>query len=751
MRNIQQLLVALIVTTLAACGGGGTLDSDGGNGGGGNTTPVYSLAVSLTNADGTASSALAQATPLTATATLTATNDGVVSGRVIQFGLSNEALATFGNTAGSAVTNAQGVATISLLAGSSSGAGTVTATYNDATAEAAFNSAGDGGDAVDITVGSVALIADTLQLGSSTASKVELTALVRDTNNVVLADVPVNFSSDSGELVQIDSVTGENGVARATLTTQTNKNNRDIKVMARVQQQSSELTVSVAGTAIEVAAPDSVVLADSTTIDMFLTDSNGAGIQGVDIEVTSSLGNTLSDTSPATSGNAGKASFTYTAVNSGTDTLTVTALGATNSVVINISADAFAFIDTDTEDGQVLEVDLNTAQALNVEWLVNNTANVGQDVTFNTTRGVIADAAANLATSVTSSDVTDAEGKAQAFVRSQFAGLATISAIGGEDTNAVSAKKTIEFVAVNPTKVETQSFPAQVGVGESSTIRAIVRDANNNPVKNQVVVFSLDNAAGGNISNGTAVTNSQGVASTVFTADTITGGGVHGLNLVIKASLQSNNAVFDETDIAVGERTLFFRFGTGNEITKPSASTYAKEFSIIVTDSSGNPVANQQLNVAALPIRYRKGYWTESPPAPETFKLWVPVVLANCVSEDANFDGILESERDANGEIIPFSGEDTNGDGILTPGNVATVRQTVTADENGIATFVVTYPQDYGAWIDVRLLISGFAAGTENVTFRDYSLPVSAEDVTKETSPPPANPLGVAPLCSIAG
>ena len=443
MRNIQQLLVALIVTTLAACGGGGTLDSDGGNGGGGNNTPVYSLAVSLTNADGTASNALAQATPLTATATLTATNDGVVSGRVIQFGLSNEALATFGNTAGSAVTNAQGVATISLLAGSSSGAGTVTATYNDATAEAAFNSAGDGGDTVDITVGSVALIADTLQLGSSTASKVELTALVRDTNNVVLADVPVNFSSDSGELVQIDSVTGENGVARATLTTQTNKNNRDIKVMARVQQQSSELTVSVVGTAIEVAAPDSVVLADSTTIDMFLTDSNGAGIQGVEIEVTSSLGNTLSDTSPATSGNAGKASFTYTAVNSGTDTLTVTALGATNSVVINISADAFAFIDTDTEDGQVLEVDLNTAQALNVEWLVNNTANVGQEVTFNTTRGVIADSAANLATSVTSSDVTDAEGKAQAFVSSQFAGLATISAVGGEGSDAVSAKKVI--------------------------------------------------------------------------------------------------------------------------------------------------------------------------------------------------------------------------------------------------------------------------------------------------------------------
>ncbi|MCD1597952.1 Ig-like domain-containing protein [Rheinheimera aquimaris] len=747
MRNIQQLLVALIVTTLAACGGGGTLDSDGGNGGGGNNTPVYSLAVSLTNADGTASNALAQATPLTVTATLTATNNGVVSGRVIQFGLSNEALATFGNTAGSAVTNAQGVATISLLAGNSSGAGTVTATYNDATAEAAFNSAGDGGDTVDITVGSVALIADTLQLGSSTASKVELTALVRDTNNVVLADVPVNFSSDSGELVQIDSVTGENGVARATLTTQTNKNNRDIKVMARVQQQSSELTVSVVGTAIEVAAPDSVVLADSTTIDMFLTDSNGAGIQGVEIEVTSSLGNTLSDTSPATSGNAGKASFTYTAVNSGTDTLTVTALGATNSVVINISADAFAFIDTDTEDGQVLEVDLNTAQALNVEWLVNNTANVGQEVTFNTTRGVIADSAANLATSVTSSDVTDAEGKAQAFVRSQFAGLATISAVGGEGSDAVSAKKVIEFVAVNPTKVETQAFPAQVGAGESSTVRAIVRDANNNPVKNQVVVFSLDNSAGGTISTGTAVTNSQGVASTVFTADTTTGGGVNGLNLVIRASLQSNNAVFDVTDIAVGERTLFFRFGTGNVITKPSDSTYAKEFSIVVTDSSGNAVPNQQLNVAVSSIGYRKGYWVPSPPAPETFKIWIPsgtlppaawTAPQGCVSEDTNFNGILDA------------GEDINGDGQLTPGNFAVVPGVVTSDENGIVSFNITYPQDVGSWLDVRLQVSGFAAGTENISFREYGLPTAAEDLTTETSRPAGNPFGVAQSCAIS-
>ena len=139
------------------------------------------------------------------------------------------------------------------------------------------------------------------------------------------------------------------------------------------------------------------------------------------------------------------------------------------------------------------------------------------------------------------------------------------------------------------------------------------------------------------------------MASTVFTADSTTGGGINGENLLIKASLQEKNQVFDTTDIAVGQRTLFFRFGTGNVITKPSASTYAKEFSIIVTDSSGNAVASQQLNVAVVSINYRKGYWVKSPEAPAAFKNWTtsgsPATISSpikCDSEDANFNGILD-------------------------------------------------------------------------------------------------------------
>ncbi|MEH8019309.1 Ig-like domain-containing protein [Rheinheimera muenzenbergensis] len=747
MRNIQQLIVALIVTALAACGGGGTLDN-GGTDGGGNTTPVYTLNVALTDSNGQAATALSQAVPLTITATLTATNSGNVANQVIELSLSNESLASFSNSSGTALTNASGVATLTLLVGNQSGAGQLTASYGTVSSTAGFNSAGDGGDQVDVTVGSVSLIADTLLLGSGAGAKVELSALVRDSNNVVLPGIPVSFSSDSGELVQIDAETGTNGVATASLTTQTDKNVRDIAVTARVQQQSSVLTVSVVGTTLELAAPASVVLGDTATIDVFLTDSNDTGIQGVEVEVSSALGNTISDTTPQTVGSAGKASFTYTAVNSGADVIRVTALGVSNTANVAISADAFAFTQAASEADQVLEVNLNTPQQLGVEWLVNNTPNVGETVTFNTTRGEIAATAAGLSGGVTSQGTTDADGKAVAVVRSQFAGLSTIGATGGTGVNAVSAKKVIEFVAVNPSKVETQAFPAQVGAGESSAIRAIVRDANNNPVKNQTVVFTLDNSAGGVISTGTAVTNSQGIASTVFTADANTGAGVEGENLIIRAALQSNNSIFDETDIAVGKRTLFFRFGTGNTLTAPSISTFAKEFSIIVTDSSGNPVANQQLNVAVVSVNYSKGFWVKSPPAPETFKQWdtsgTPAPLAptdpvNCVSEDANFNGILDG------------GEDINIDGQLTPGNIAVVERTVTSDDAGIAVFNVTYPQDAGGWLTIRLQVSGQAVGTENVAYRNYGLPMSAAVLTNENANPPANPFGVNQNCSEKG
>jgi hypothetical protein len=178
---------------------------------------------------------------------------------------------------------------------------------------------------------------------------------------------------------------------------------------------------------------------------------------------------------------------------------------------------------------------------------------------------------------------------------------------------------------------------------------------------------------------------------------------------------------------------LFFRFGTGNTVETKEQSLYSKQFAVLVTDSSGNAVPNQQLTVAVYPKLYSKGIWARYP-VTGSFKYWQPVRSTNnatdCGTEDVNRNGILDA------------GEDANGDAELTPGNIVAVERTVTANSEGIAYFNLVYPIEYGAWVDVEVVVRGAASGTENETSRAFSLSYAADDVDDETVKPVANPWG---------
>ena len=738
MRNIQQLFVALIITTLAACGGGGTLDSDGGTGGG-STTPVYSVSVALTNAAGVASTALAQATPLTATVTLTATNGGTVANQLITFTVNDAQLASFNNAAGTALTDANGVASIGLIVGNKSGAGNVTATYNGAVATTGFVSAGDGGGNVEVVVGNVILLADKLQLGTGANDKVKLSALVRDPNNNLLIDVPVTFSSvgsgntDGGELVVTAAETESDGVAKAELSSAIDASIRSIVVTAAVGQVSSSLTVNVVGTDVDVSAPSSAVIASTVQVSAILRNSENQPIANAALTVSSALGNALSTTTPVTNA-TGQATFNYTATNSGRDTLTVSALGASTSVNIDISSDEFS-LDTVA----ATEVNLNTNFAVTLTWLSNGLPQANQTVSFDSSRGgIFADPLAP--TNASSVDlVTGADGKATVYIRSTSAGVSTLSARAGSGTSAVSTQSSVEFVATVPNSVAVQASPSQLGIGEQSTIRAIVRDVNNNPVKNSNVSFSLSGAAGGSISPASAKTNSQGIASTVFTASASSAR--DGVIVTATTAGKSGN-----TKLTVGERTVFFRIATGNTLQIPDESNYRKQFSVIVTDASGNPVQNQDVYISVTPTlgvnpttlstwAYAKGVWVPIPDL-TNFEYYQAISAVDCANEDANLNGILEP------------GEDINNDGLLTPGNIATAPQSVRTGADGVALFNLTYGQSYASWVQVDITVSDRAEGTENRTVQRYITEVSSTHTRTKGSPPPPNPFGKSSSCT---
>ncbi|MBY0420385.1 MAG: Ig-like domain-containing protein, partial [Pararheinheimera sp.] len=538
--------------------------------------------------------------------------------------------------------------------------------------------------------------------------------------------------------------TGADGVAKANLSSSVDPSLRKVTVTASVGDKSATIDVDVVGTSILIAAPRSMVLSDEVTVTADLTDFDGKGIQGQILTVTSKLGNPITRTSLVTAGNSGRVSFVYRATQGGADELTVTGLGATAAALINIQSDQFRFLNED-----LVEVDLGIAEdidrELSLEWLVNGNPKQGGELTFITTRGTVSDSEKVMGSAISITQNTNSNGRADVFVHSDFAGFATIVATEGNNGSGdvLTTQTRIEFVAKTPDTIEAQAFPAQLGPGEQSIVRAIVRDENKNPVKNQTVAFTLVGAPGGQINPSTAVTNSQGLASTVFTADNTTGAGT-GHNLNVQATLLDQLSISKLVPISVGSRTLFFRFGTGNTIKSPSNTLFAQEFSVLVTDSSGNPVAGQDLNVSVLSLSYDKGWWKPIPDLID-FEYWYanreaddprPKPATDCPSEDVNNNGILDD------------GEDSNGNGQLTPGNVTSVPRTVTANSNGIATFDLTYPRDIAPWTKVLITVSGFADGTENISSREFETRVSGEYVADENAAPASNPYGEGEFCT---
>lgn len=718
---------------------------------------VVSLTLALRDAQGNVTTQLSKNSPLTLTATLRSSLNQSQAGKLIKFNVDNLGLATFSNQATTAATDANGVATIGLLVGNVSGSGKITAQLDgNATVkqDLVFTSAGDGAAVNVKPIGSVVLYADKLTLSSGNSDKIELTALVRDEQNNFMRDVKVEFAGNAdAEIEVVNAVTGSNGVAKATLTTKANPTLRQIQLTASATvgtTKRAQLLVDVVGTAIEVTAPQAVVIGKSAELSFNVIDASGNGLNSTVLKLNSALGNTFSVTEPVTNNASGRATVLYTASTSGRDTVTVSALGVVQTFQINVDTDQFGFVGAKATP---IEVPLNTAHPMTVQWLSNNSPMVARAVNFATTRGTISPDQAGLTLNRSAvSQNTDAQGNATVLVQSQFAGFTNVSATSSGSAGAIAATQQVEFVATTPTVskgIEVQAFPTKVGPGEKSVVTAILRDANNNPIKNLDVSFSLDSAAGGVLNPAVAKTNSLGIATTEFTADATTAGSgtpASETGLQLKAQLVTDAQIKGSTPIIVGKRTLFFRFGTGNEIEKVGSTLYKKQFAIVVTDSAGNPVPNQRLNVQVYPKAYRKGTWVKNPGV-GAFINWKPIYSTaentinsnTCLSEDVNRNGILDA------------GEDRNNDKELTPGNIASVFGTesdpsvAVSDAEGIALFNLQYPREFAPWLVVDLVVSsGNVAGTENVTSRSYTLTVAGVDTNNEALPPPANPFGIA-------
>ena len=602
---------------------------------------------------------------------------------------------------------------------------------------------------------SITLISSVPQIQSNSATPATITAIVKNASNAVVTGADVVFSTSSGVIAPIaTSVTGSvagvtdsNGEAQATLASPGDPSNRTLKVTATVGTVSATIDVDVVGTHLSLTGPSSLILSASGTFSASLTDSGGAGIPNTTVAVTSAKGNTLSASSLTTDA-TGHVTFSMTATTSGTDTVTASALGVSATQNVSVSSQAFAFSSPATNTS----VALGASQVITLVWTNNGAPVANQPVSFSTTRGLFTGG------NTTFSTTTDGTGTASATISSSTAGPAVITASG----TGVSSQLSLNFVATNPSKIDVQASPTTVPTSGSSNITAIVRDASNNLVSGVTVDFQLTDLTKGSISVGSAVTNAQGVASTVYTATT-TSSAAKGVT--ITATVQGT-AIQGAVQLTVGGQTVFLSLGTGNLINVPNDTQFSMPFTVQALDSGGNPVTGITVtftvhsfpyadipphnptypqadgSIATQYAAYAKGSWIATPAILPgacngiTGTSFCQVITNYCFNEDLNGSGVLQG-----------SSEDINGNGKLDPGDVASVSPASgVTDATGTVPVLVLYPQDHAGWVQVKLTASATVAGTESSTYSVFWLAMLAADVNSTTngSPPGAtSPYGV--------
>ena len=280
---------------------------------------------------------------------------------------------------------------------------------------------------------------------------------------------------------------------------------------------------------------------------------------------------------------------------------------------------------------------------------------------------------------------------------------------------------------------------------EKSLITAMVRDANNNLVKDKEVSFNIvSDVSGGSLTPASATTDSFGTASTYFIAGA-SPGGLGGVT--IRATVEGTS-VTATTTLTVARKALFISLATGPKIIAVDPNKYQQDYVALVTDSAGNPVVGATVVANVTPMHYQKGYFIW----PTGATAWQQVVTLQAASSTlpgipacANEDGMLHNPLyDFNGllDTNPSTGEkeDQNGNNRLDPGNVASVTAATTGSD-GHATVSVVYARDYAFWVNVQLeAFANDLKGSTASASAIFTLPGLAADYTNQNVSPPGNP-----------
>jgi hypothetical protein len=578
------------------------------------------------------------------------------------------------------------------------------------------------------TAASISLSASpaTVKSDGSTTTTISVNAL--NSSNAAISGVVVAMSTDTGVLGAPTVTTSATTPATVTFYSSGNATNRTATITATAGTVSSQIPVQIVGSTVTlVATPTSIPSGGTSTITVTAKDAGGNVVPGATVTLTQAgSGSVTIAAATGPTNNSGVFTTTITGATSGAVTLTATAVGATATQDITVTAVGANFeIDQQKLNGVVIANNATTPMKIGDTLELQVNAPGAARVTFATTIGVWDGGAAK---SVTKAVVA---GKAKATLTTTQAGVANIQVydnLNNKDTRTVAMSSGLAAFRI---KLEASPTNVPVSVGTttgSATLIATVYDAASNPVGGVQVLFSMVNPTSGgenvlpvvvSTSTTTDIANgiSMGQAKASFTAGSMPSGagGIQINASVIGTAVATNTAPSgNDAIIIIGGVAGSIAFGQATSISELNAATYSWPMSVLVSDASGAAVANADINLSVWPIAWSTG-------GPCAFDLDNGTNMGTFWGEDINENLTLDAGEDGYRKYYtdgkPGGADVSPGtvNGVLTPVNSAagTVPSKVTTDANGVATFKLNYPKQSAIWTVVRLRATTKVQGTE--------------------------------------
>ena len=484
-----------------------------------------------------------------------------------------------------AMTNSDGIATAQLTS-ITAGISQATAMVNGSEQSVPVTFVADSSSA-SIASGAMSVTANHAVTDGVAENKVRV--IVTDANGNLLSGLSVSFTAGNSATVAATATTDANGEATAAVTS---KQAGDSLITASLNGSSQSVTVTfdADGNSAHIADGQLIVVSNNAIangtatnrIEATVTDASGNPVSGQQVSFTADNGASISG--KGTTQSDGTLSMTLTSTTAGISKVTATVNGAEQTVNVTFVADGAS---AQIASGALKVISDNaTANGIAADRVQVTVTDANGNPVSNQSVAFSADNGALLPSSAT----TDDNGIAEIAVTNLKAGISNVTATVNSSSQTVQVQFAPDSGTAKMAALTTETNNAIADGTATASVKALVQDANGNPVANQTVNFTATNNA---VITATGTTQADGTVTVTLTS-TVAG------TSTVTADVNSSSL---NTAVVFVANPATARIADGNlTVTTDNAvanGTDANQVQVKVTDENNNPLANQTVTFSA--------------------------------------------------------------------------------------------------------------------------------------------------------